>query len=83
MSRRSLMSNSIDVGMIGYKFMGKAHSHAYRDVAMFFKTETIPAMKVICGRTEQALAEAAKRFGQKSYETSWQKIIQGDNRRRE
>lgn len=73
------MSKSINVGMIGYKFMGKAHSHAYRDVAMFFETETIPAMKVICGRTEQALAEAAKRFGWKSYETSWEKVIQRDD----
>ncbi len=73
------MSKSINVGMIGYKFMGKAHSHAYRDVAMFFETETIPAMKVICGRTEQALAEAAKRFGWKSYETSWEKLVQRDD----
>ena len=73
------MSKSINVGMIGYKFMGKAHSHAYRDVSMFFKTETIPVMKVICGRTEQALAEAAKRFGWESYEISWQKIIQRDD----
>ena len=73
------MSKSINVGMIGYKFMGKAHSHAYRDVSMFFKTETIPVMKVICGRTEQALAEAAKRFGWENYETSWEKIIQRDD----
>lgn len=74
------MSNiRINVGMIGYKFMGKAHSHAYRDVAMFFETETIPVMKVICGRTEQALAEAAKKFGWESYETSWEKIIQRDD----
>lgn len=69
----------INVGMIGYKFMGKAHSHAYRDVAMFFETETIPVMKVICGRTEQALAEAAKRFGWESYETSWEKVVQRDD----
>jgi len=61
------MSKSINVGMIGYKFMGKAHSHAYRDVSMFFETETIPVMKVICGRTEQSLAEAAKRFDWESY----------------
>ncbi len=73
------MSKNINVGMIGYKFMGKAHSHAYRDVAMFFETETIPVMKVICGRSEQALAEAAKRFGWENYETSWEKIIQRDD----
>ncbi len=73
------MSKSINVGMIGYKFMGKAHSHAYRDVAMFFETETIPVMKVICGRTGQALAEAAKRFGWESYEISWEKLVQRDD----
>jgi len=73
------MSKRINVGMVGYKFMGKAHSHAYRDVTMFFKTETIPIMKVICGRTESALAEAARRFGWESYETSWEKLIQRDD----
>jgi len=73
------MNKKINVGMIGYKFMGKAHSHAYRDVTMFFKTENVPVMKVICGRTESALAEAAKRFGWESYETSWEKVIQRED----
>lgn len=73
------MNKKINVGMVGYKFMGKAHSHAYRDVAMFFKSENIPAMKVICGRTESALAEAAKRFGWESYETSWEKLMQRED----
>ena len=70
------MAKKINVGMVGYKFMGKAHSHAYRDVAMFFKTETVPVMKVICGRTETAVSEAARRFGWEAYETSWEKLVQ-------
>jgi len=70
------MAKKINVGMVGYKFMGKAHSHAYRDVAMFFKTETVPVMKVICGRTETAVSEAARRFGWEAYETSWEKLLQ-------
>ncbi|GAH40145.1 unnamed protein product, partial [marine sediment metagenome] len=70
------MAKEINVGMVGYKFMGKAHSHAYRDVAMFFETETVPVMKVICGRTETAVSEAARRFGWEAYETSWEKIVQ-------
>ncbi len=70
------MAKKINVGMVGYKFMGKAHSHAYRDVAMFFKTETVPVMKVICGRTETAVSEAARMFGWEAYETSWEKLVQ-------
>ena len=72
------MAKEINVGMVGYKFMGKAHSHAYRDVAMFFETETVPVMKVICGRTENAVSEAARKFGWEAYETSWEKLVQGE-----
>ncbi len=70
------MAKKINVGMVGYKFMGKAHSHAYRDMAMFFKTETVPVMKVICGRTETAVSEAARMFGWEAYETSWERLVQ-------
>jgi len=69
------MAKRINVGMVGYKFMGKAHSHAYRDVNMFFETGTVPVMKVICGRTEAAVSEAARRFGWEAYETSWEKLV--------
>ena len=73
------MAKKINVGMVGYKFMGKAHSHAYRDVAMFFETETVPVMKVICGRTETAVSEAARTFGWEGYETSWEKLVQRED----
>ena len=77
-----LKVKSINVSMIGEKFIDKAHSHAYRGVTMFSKTETIPAIRVIRGGTEPTLTGAAKGFGWESYETSWQKIIQRDNKRR-
>jgi predicted dehydrogenase len=73
------MAKEINVGMVGYKFMGKAHSHAYRDMAMFFETETVPVMKVICGRTETAVSEAAKEFGWEAYETSWERLVQRED----
>ncbi|NJR20087.1 MAG: hypothetical protein HC777_00280, partial [Hyphomonadaceae bacterium] len=44
------------VGMIGYRFMGKAHSNAYTTVAKFFDIEPRPVMKAICGRNESELA---------------------------
>ncbi len=53
------MPRELNVALIGYKFMGKAHSHAYRDVDFFFPGECKPVMKVICGRNEAPLRDAA------------------------
>jgi len=65
----------IKVGLIGYKFMGKAHSFAYRNVRAFFDLPVIPVMKVICGRNEKPLKIAQERFGWQEYETDWKKVI--------
>ncbi|MCD6232233.1 Gfo/Idh/MocA family oxidoreductase [Candidatus Aerophobetes bacterium] len=69
----------INVGMVGYKFMGKAHSHAYLDMPFFFSTEVVPVRRALCGRTEKAVAEAAQKFGWESYETSWKRLIERED----
>jgi predicted dehydrogenase len=69
----------IQVGMIGYKFMGKAHSHAYRDLPMFFPDVTQPVMKAICGRDLKGVQQAQKQFSWESYETDWRKLIARDD----
>ncbi len=66
---------SYRVGMVGYKFMGKAHSHAYRDLPMFFPEVAIPEMKLICGRNETAVSQAAKQFGWQNFCTDWKELI--------
>jgi predicted dehydrogenase len=71
--------NQVQVGMIGYKFMGKAHSHAYRDLPMFFPKTARPVMKLICGRNEKDVAEAASQLGWESYVTDWREMIQRDD----
>jgi predicted dehydrogenase len=65
--------------MVGYKFMGKAHSHAYKDVGMFFDMNADVVMKAICGRDENGVKEAADKFGWESYETDWRKMIARDD----
>ncbi|WP_458355467.1 Gfo/Idh/MocA family protein [Peribacillus frigoritolerans] len=65
--------------MIGYQFMGKAHSHAYRDIPFFFKTNAKPVLKAISGRNEEALKESAEDMGWESYETDWRKLIERDD----
>lgn len=69
------MKKTIKVGMIGYRFMGKAHSNAYSRVGMFFDPPLLPVKKVICGRTETQLKEAARLFGWEEYETKWEKVV--------
>lgn len=69
------MARQVRVGMVGYKFMGKAHSHAYHDVARFFELPAEPVMTAICGRDEAGVRTAAERMGWQGYETDWQKLV--------
>ncbi|MDW8232937.1 MAG: Gfo/Idh/MocA family oxidoreductase [Roseiflexaceae bacterium] len=74
------MSNTIGVGLVGYKFMGKAHSNGYRQVAAFFPDVALrPVMKAICGRDEAAVRAAAAQFGWEGYETDWRKLVARDD----
>lgn len=69
----------VRVGLVGYKFMGKAHSHAYRDVSFYFDTKAKPVLQAICGRNEEGVKEAAATMGWQSYETDWRKLIARDD----
>lgn len=65
----------LNIAMIGYKFMGKAHSNAWRQVGRFFDTPFEPVMKVVCGRNEAEVKDAAAHLGWEEYSTSWQETI--------
>ena len=69
------MIETINIGLVGYGFMGKAHSNAYRQAWPFFQPALKPVMKAICGRDEMAVKEAAETFGWQEYETSWEKLV--------
>ena len=69
----------IGVGMIGYAFMGKAHSNAFKKMPyIFWPPAAIPRLITICGRHEASVAEAARRFGYEGYTTDWKQIIADD-----
>ena len=69
------MSKTLKVGMIGYRFMGKAHSNGWRQAPHFFPLKAEVAMHTICGRNQQALEESAKSLGWNNISTSWQEVI--------
>jgi predicted dehydrogenase len=74
-----LGKKKVRVGMIGYKFVAKAHSHAFRDLPFYFDPETEPVLQAIAGRNEDALSAAADKFGFASYETDWRRLIERDD----
>jgi predicted dehydrogenase len=63
------------IALIGYAFMGKAHSNAYRQVRAFFSPRLQPVMKVICGRSAVAAAAAAERYGWEESATDWREVV--------
>ena len=68
----------LGVGMVGYSFMGAAHSQAWRTAPRFFDLPLDPRMRVLGGRNPEALAAAAQRLGWESTETSWQALVARD-----
>ncbi len=73
------MARGIRIGLVGYKFMGKAHSNAYLNVARFFDLPRPPVMKAICGRSEAAVRAVARRWGWESVETDYRKLVERDD----
>ncbi|MEJ2555451.1 MAG: Gfo/Idh/MocA family oxidoreductase [Anaerolineae bacterium] len=69
----------VGVGMLGYAFMGKAHSNAYKKIPyMMYPPPAIPRLIAVCGRDEEAVAEAARRYGYEGYYTDWRKMLEDD-----
>ena len=69
----------LNIGVIGYGFMGRTHSNAYRQVSKFFETEYEPVLKVACARNEERLKSFADNWGYESYETDWRRVIERDD----
>ena len=70
------MSKPLNIGMIGYGFMGRAHSNGYRKVNNFFDLPYHPVLKAVCARDEAKAREFANRWGYETVETDWRKLIE-------
>ena len=62
--------------MVGYGFMGAAHSHAWRTAHRFFDLPLTPVLRTLSGRTESALVAAAERYGFEQTTTRWQDLVE-------
>ncbi len=71
-----MAKRKLNVALIGYDFMGRAHSNAWRQVAHFFKDVPFePVLKVVVGRTEAKVAEARERLGFEQHATNWREVL--------
>lgn len=66
---------TLQIGLIGYKFMGKAHSNAWRQVPRFFELPANLRLTTICGRDPRAVAQAAATFGWEKSATDWRAVV--------
>jgi predicted dehydrogenase len=70
---------SLGVGLIGYAFMGAAHSQAWRTAPHFFDLPLHPRLTVLAGRDAARVADAAERLGWSDTETDWRRVIERDD----
>tara|TARA_B100001123_G_scaffold442275_1_gene585495 strand:- start:1917 stop:3119 length:1203 start_codon:yes stop_codon:yes gene_type:complete len=71
---------NIGIGMLGYAFMGKAHSNAYKTIPyMMYPPPAHPVLERIAGRNEEGVRAAADRFGFRNYATDWRDVVNDPN----
>jgi len=74
-----MAKRELNVAIIGYKFMGKAHSQAWREAPLFFDLPVRPVMKLACGRHEDQLRAFADNWGWEETSTDWQEVVARDD----
>ncbi|MSR51921.1 MAG: Gfo/Idh/MocA family oxidoreductase [Gemmataceae bacterium] len=70
-----MSKKNLNIGMIGYGFMGRAHTNAYCQVSHFFDSQHKPVLKAVCARDEAKAKSFAEQWGYESIETDWRKLV--------
>jgi hypothetical protein len=66
----------LNIGIVGYGFMGRTHANGYHNAAKFFDTPLVPVLKAACGRDAAKVKAYADNWGFESTETDWKKLIE-------
>ncbi|HET9321982.1 MAG TPA: Gfo/Idh/MocA family oxidoreductase [Bryobacteraceae bacterium] len=70
-----MANKKLNVGLVGYGFMGRTHSNAFRQVNQFFDLEYLPVLKAVCARDGEKAKAFAAQWGYESVETGWRNLI--------
>ena len=70
------LNRTLSIGLLGYNFMGKAHSNAWRQISHFFDLPVDVRLKTVCGRNRAGVEKAAAKLGWQSFVTDWRRVIE-------
>src|ERR1700679_2105092 len=65
----------LNVGLVGYGFMGRTHSNAYLQAPRFFDLQYRPVLKAVCARNAERVKGFAENWGYQSVETDWRALV--------
>src|SRR5262249_37988899 len=71
----SIMTKPLNIGLVGYGFMGRTHSNGYKRVYDFFDVGYRPVLKAVCGRSAEGAKAFAEKWGYESAETDWRRLV--------
>src|SRR5499433_1389401 len=66
----------LNIGLVGYGFMGRTHSNAFLQAGRFFKLQHQPVLKAVCARNTERVKSFAENWGYESVETDWRKLVE-------
>src|ERR1700709_2069850 len=72
---RALTKKELNVGLVGYGFLGRTHSNAFLQAPRFFDLSYRPVLKAVCARNAERVKSFAENWGYESIETDWRKLI--------
>ena len=67
---------TLNIGLVGYGFMGRTHSNAFLQAPRYFDLPCRPVLKAVAARNEERVRKFAANWGYESYETDWRKLIE-------
>jgi predicted dehydrogenase len=71
-----MKKKDLNIGLVGYGFMGRAHSNAFLQAGRFFDLPARPVLKAVCARNRERLKTFAENWGYESVETDWRKLVE-------
>src|SRR5262245_54741894 len=73
---RGMAKRNLNIGLVGYGFMGRAHSNAFLQTARFFDVPYRVVLKAVCARNFDRVKSFADNWGYESVETDWRKLVE-------
>ncbi len=74
-----MSKKTLNIGLVGYGFMGRTHSNAFLQAGRFFDLPFQPVLKAVCARNADRVKSFAENWGYEAIETDWRKLVERDD----